>query len=164
MTSPLYCRIWVRCCTLGLRVVGYYIQHTQEPIDHHLLSPSSLGLLHLVASPLSILDDHQRDYDKREPPGRQTLSRRAPGMGRGPYGVVPRKRTWRRGYEQTKTTQEDDSTKDTTKTWTLQRASQDKQRIRTTQDNTRHTSNNMNQQESGLQEKKQTSKIRICFT
>ena len=27
-------------------VVGYYIQHRQEPIDRHLLSPSRLGLLH----------------------------------------------------------------------------------------------------------------------
>ena len=48
-------------------VVGYYIQHRQEPIDRHLLSPSDLGLLHLVASPLSILDDHQGDYDEEYP-------------------------------------------------------------------------------------------------
>ena len=26
-------------------LVGYYIQHRQEPIDRHLLSPSGLGLL-----------------------------------------------------------------------------------------------------------------------
>ena len=48
-------------------VVSYYIQHRQEPIDRHLLSPSGLGLLHLVASPLSIPDDHQGDYDKENP-------------------------------------------------------------------------------------------------
>ena len=137
MTSPVYFTTWEQCCTIGLRVVGYYIQHRYEPIDRHLLSPSGLGLLHLVASPLSILDDHQGDYDKEKPSGLQTLSRGAPGMVRGPYGVGPRKRTWWRGYEETKTTQEDDSTKDTTTTWTLHWASQVKQRHKTTQDNTR---------------------------
>ena len=35
-------------------VVGYYMQHRQELIDRHLLSPSHLGLLHSV-SILSIL-------------------------------------------------------------------------------------------------------------
>ena len=90
MTSPLYFRIWERCCTIGLRVVSYYIQHRQESIERHLLSPSDLGLLHLVASPLSILDDHPGDYDKEKPSRLQTLSRGAPGMGRGPYSVGPR--------------------------------------------------------------------------
>ena len=47
MTSPLYFRIWERCCTIGLREVGYYIQHRQEPIDRHLLSPPDLGLSQL---------------------------------------------------------------------------------------------------------------------
>ena len=78
---------------IGLRVVSYYIQDRYEPIDRHLLSPSDLGLLHLVASPLSILDDHPGDYDKEKPSGLQTLSRGASEMGRGPYGVGPRKRT-----------------------------------------------------------------------
>ena len=101
---------------IGLRVVGYYIQHRYEPIDRHLLSPSDLRLLHLVASPLSILDDDPGDYDKEKPSALQILARGAPGMGRGPYVVGPRNSTSRRGYEETKTTQEDDSTKDTTTT------------------------------------------------
>ena len=48
MTSPLYFRTREWCCMIGLRVVGYYIQHRQEPIDRHLLSPSDLGLLQLI--------------------------------------------------------------------------------------------------------------------
>ena len=48
MTCPLYLRTWEQCCMIGLRVVGYYIQHRQEPIDRHLLSPSGLGLLQLA--------------------------------------------------------------------------------------------------------------------
>ena len=45
-----------------------------------------------------------RGLRQREPPGLQTLSRGAPGMGRGPYGVGPRTSTWRSGNQQTEKT------------------------------------------------------------
>ena len=63
MTSPLYLRTWERCCTIGLRVVSYYIQHKQEPIDHHLLSPSDLGLLQNVMESTSIATIHCPDVE-----------------------------------------------------------------------------------------------------
>ena len=43
----------------GLRVVCYYIQHRQEPIDRHLLSPSHLGLLQYQHD-LVLLSEAQR--------------------------------------------------------------------------------------------------------
>ena len=64
-------------------LVGYYIKHRLEPIDRHLLSPSDLGLLHLIASPLSILDDHQGDYDKRNPQDCKAFQGEQLGWGEG---------------------------------------------------------------------------------
>ena len=66
-----------------MTVVGYYIQHRQEPSDRHLLSLSSLGLWHLVASPLSILDDHPGDYDKENPQDCKPIQGEHLGWGEG---------------------------------------------------------------------------------
>ena len=64
-------------------LVGYYIQYRQELIYRHLLSSSGLGLLHLVASPLSILGDHQGDYDTENPQDCKPVQGEHLGWGKG---------------------------------------------------------------------------------
>ena len=75
MTSPLYFRTWELCCTIGLRVVGYYIQHRQKPIDLHLLSPlrsrivtnrEHSGVVKILLAWANINSD-ERDNDDRSP-------------------------------------------------------------------------------------------------
>ena len=95
------------------------MQHRQEPIDRHLLSPSDLGLLHLVASPLSILDDHQGDYDEEYPQDCKPFQGEHLGWGEGLTSQAQGNEPDEEVMKKQKTTQEDDSTKDTTTTSTL---------------------------------------------